>query len=73
MIILTLEEIKQHGISGNELSEMVFQHKTFSKGSTYSQRCRESAIVYGRQYSAEQGECLIIDCGTYLTLWLEKK
>jgi hypothetical protein len=73
MIVLTLEEIKQHGISGNELSEIVFQNKTFTKGSTYSQRCRESAIAYGQQYSATQGECVVIDNGTYLTLWLEQK
>jgi hypothetical protein len=73
MLVLTLEEIKKHGISGNELSEITFQNKVFTKGSTYSQRCRESAIAYGENYSITQGECIIIDNGTYLTLWLERK
>jgi hypothetical protein len=79
MIIVKQEQMQGHDISLIQniaemslISEIIFQQRIFVQKSTFPSRFKEKLIDFVQDREENQEEFLIIDCGTYLTLWVEK-
>lgn len=79
MIIIKKEQIKGHDISLIQniaemslISEISFQDKIFVQKSSFPSQLKEKVITFAQNHEKYQGEFLIIDCGEYITLWVEK-
>jgi hypothetical protein len=82
MIIVRQERMQGHDIALIQnieemslISEIIFQQKIFVQKSTFSSRFKKQVIAFAQNLERrrkDRGELLIIDCGVYITLWIEK-
>ncbi len=73
MLTLTIEQLKEMGVSTISSSTLTLDDKQFQIGPTFSLKMRSAAIDFCEQKESEGCECLLVENANAITIWNQKK
>jgi hypothetical protein len=69
LIVLTIEQLAEMGISSGSTDNFTFEGKEFRSGPTFSLKMRAAALGFCERQERHGTECLLVERASAVTVW----